>query len=514
MSTTVSNGTQGVNGSIAPAQPVTITYDEIPFDIQVPGTYTEVGANYSQAGLISYPAKALIIGQMLASGTAVANTPYPIYAPDDAVGLFGGSSIAADAAAAFIAANPWTRLFVIGVPDAAGAVKASATATISGTATASGTLAVYLGATRIAVPVAIGDTAQTVVGSLMATFGTLQQAGTLFAATASSAAAVVTFDAEHGGTLGNTIDLRLNAQPGDATPQGITVALTPFSGGATDPTIATALNAIASSWYTDIGIVWNDATNVGLLEAALATRYTAMGKLDAHGYRVIGGTPGTVQAAQAAYNCKFASTIAAQNPLDPTWRWMGAFTGVAAYYLSQDPSRQLRSLSLPGITAPAAADLYDDAERQILLTAGISTFTVEVDGTVALERVVTEYLTSADGAPDKFWHDIVAPRTMSRIRYDWNGYISLVYPRNKLADDGTLAAEYDDTVVTCSRLRASWMGRSRIYGELGWIENVSQTGKQSVFVRDPNDPNRVNARMQVQMLGNLMILAGRLEFSL
>lgn len=508
-----------MSGTLAPQASQTITLDEIPYNLQVPGTYFQVRADYSQAGLLPFPAKALLIGQMLASGTAVPATPYPVFAVADAEGLAGAGSILAQMAAAFIKANPWIPLEIIGVADATGATKAAGSFAITGSATQAGTLALYIAGIRVAVAVSEGDTATTVaanaataIGQLTTSLGALPFSPGAVPFTAIASTGTLAITALHGGTLGNTIDLRTNAQRGDATPAGLAVAVTAMTGGATDPDITASIDAIANEWFTDIAICWNDATNVGVFESALATRYTALGKLDTHGYRAIGGTPATVQTAQSTLNSKFASTLAVQSPMQPTWIWAASFAGVCSYALAQDPSLQLRGLPLPGILAPASADRYSETERNILLAAAISTFTVAVDGTVQLERVVTENLTDANGIPTEAWHDIMVPKTMSRIRYDWVGYVSLVYPRNKLAPDGSLAAEYDGTVVTPKRMKGAWAGRCRVYAESGWIENSAQTVKQSVFTIDDSNPNRMNSRQQVKIIGNLMILAGELEF--
>lgn len=510
---------QSFGGALAPAANQTISFSEIPYNIQVPGTYYEVRPNYSQSGLLSYPAKALIIGQMITTandtapdgagtisvGNATPNVPYPVYSLGQAQALFGAGSIVAQMVQSFLLANPWLPLDVIGVADAAGATQATGGFSISGTATANGTLSLSVGGIFVQVPVASGQIAGSVTvsaGQLVGELCPIDATGDIGALKCVNA-----------GTLGNTIDLRVNPQAGDVTPPGLTVTATPFTGGATDPSIANALSAIATSWYTDIVMCFNDTANVTLLEEALATRYQAMGKLDAQAYRAIAGTPGTMQGAQGAYNSQYASVIGFQNPLNPTWVIAAAYAGVCSYNLANDPSRQLRDLALPGIIAPAAVDQFTETERNILLAAGISTFNVQVDGTVTIERAVSEYLLASGGVPDTSWHDIMVAKTMSRIRYDWVGYVSLTYPRNKLADDGTLAAEFDPTVVTPSRLQSSWAGRSQVYAKLGWIEHSTALAKQAVFVRDLTDPNRVNARQQVQIIGNLMVLAGRLEFS-
>ena len=53
-----------------------------------------------------------------------------------------------------------------------------------------------------------------------------------------------------------------------------------------------------------------------------------------------------------------------------------------------------------GIVAPRRQNQYTLTERNSLLYAGMSTFTVDDDGTVRLEGVITTYQKNAFGAPD------------------------------------------------------------------------------------------------------------------
>ena len=500
--------------------PQVITFDQIPSanEWQVPGTYVEVNPNYTQSGLVAYPAKLLIIGQMVVSGaeagTAAPNGPIPLDSGAQARALFGLGTIAAQMADYFIQANPYLAVDIIGVPGAGGAVKATGGVTIGGAATAAGTLALYLQGVRVPVPVNSGDAAATVASNALATINALagEDLADLCVTAAAGGAGVVALTAIHGGTLGNTLDIRINYQAGESTPAGLTVTIAPMTGGATDPSIATALSMVATSFYSDIVMCWVDANNVALLEAALVTRYNAMTKLDSHAYGVLDMTYGQALSNQATLNCQYRSVMAVQNAPQPAWMWAASLAGVASFSLADDPSLQLRNLALPGILAPAPGDRFPDTERNLLLESGISTFKVEVDGTVVLEKVVTEYTTSAAGVPDTAYHDIMAPKVASRIRYDWIGYIDLLYPQNKLADDGTVAAEYGPTIVTPNRLKAHWASRSLLYERYGWIENSQATAAQSSFQRDLTDRNRVNSRMQYQRIGNLMVLAASLEF--
>ena len=99
-----------------------------------------------------------------------------------------------------------------------------------------------------------------------------------------------------------------------------------------------------------------------------------------------------------------------------------------------------------------------------------------------------------------------------RIRHDWTSYLSLTYPRNKLAPDDSLAAKRDPTVCTPNRAKGSWTARSMTYAANGWIENEVATARESVFVIDPNDRNRLDYRIRYRRIGNLIVDAGQMLF--
>ena len=196
-------------------------------------------------------------------------------------------------------------------------------------------------------------------------------------------------------------------------------------------------------------------------------------------------------------------------------------TGKTTFHLTNDPARQLRSLVLPGVEAPDEADQFLDEENDLLLRNGISTFDCLSDGSVTISRMITTYKKTTLDIADRAWLDIMVPVTMSRIRYDWSAYVGLMYPRSKLVDDesaGAFASRHDDdqdpgtAVVTPKRMAASWAARCSLYGEKVWIEDVQRTVRESVFERSTDDRNRLESRQQVEIVGNLMVFAGRIEF--
>lgn len=486
----------------------TISFDEIPYDWLTPGAYLEVKPNYDRVGAIPYPARTLLVVQKLAAGTAAALQQIRITRSDQGQVLFGAGSVGMDMVKAYKAANKTGDVYAIAVADAAAGVAATGSFTFAGAG--AGALALYVGKVRIPLSVTATMTPAQIATAAAAAINAI----TTLPVTAAAALAVCTVTAKHKGEVGNAIQLTASRREGDTIPTGLTVTTAAMAAGATNPDITPVLDAIAADWFTDIVVPWDDATTLAALAANLATRYQALGKKDGHAYVGHAGTFGALTTKGGLTNSAFISGMGAKASASPPWIWAATLAGVAAFQLANDPARQLRGLTLPDVEAPAPADRFSDTERHLLLAGGVGTFNVSADGVVSIERVVTTYKTSALGISDRAWLDIMVPKTMSRIRWDWASYIAQLYPRNKLADDNSIAATADTSgvVVTPSRMHGSWGARCRKYEEWGWIEGSSETVRESVFQRDGSDNTRLNARQQVRVIGNLMVLAASLEF--
>jgi len=490
---------------------MTVAFDQIPYAWRRKGAYAEVKPRYDRKGLTDWPAKVIVIGQMLATGTGVALTKYPITRADQAPALFGAGSQLAQMVAAFKVANRFTEVWAIGVADAAGTA-AVRTITLTGAPTASGTLSLWIQNRRIAVGVAATDTVTTIATAVAAA---ITADGTQ-SFTAAAVAGVVTLTAKHKGTCGSAIDIRLNRYPDETTPPGIAVAFAETTAGATDPSIAPVLAALTNDWFTDWVMPWTDAANMAALEAELIRRYGAMAKLDAHAYATITGSYATGTTWSSIRNSPWMSTFLFNRPLDAPWEIAASLAGVAAYHLTNDPARQLGSLVLPGIAAPDPVDRFTLDEQNLMLNKGLSTWDALDDGTVVINRVVTTYVKTTLGITDDAWLDIMVPKTASRIRYDWNAYVQLMYPRHKLVDDGSPTLDDPDNsgvVVTPRTMMATWVGRCARYAGAGWIEDVEYTKANSFFERNANDRDRLDGRQAFRIVGNLIVLAGSLEFA-
>lgn len=491
-------------------------FDEIPVDRLEPATLLEIKPNYRNAGLLPYPEKVCIIGQKLDTGTLAVGDIVEITRADEAIALFGRGSIGAEQVAFFKGANRNTPLFVTALADDGASVKATGTFTFAGAVSAATVLRFKVGGRQVRITALTTDNVTALATKLAAAIN----ADLDMVATAASALGVVTVTAHHGGEVGNEINLKVDtrAQP---LPSGLTVAIVAMSGGAGNPDVQGALDLMTSTWFTKLTHPWNDATNMAATAEFLRVRYLATSKLDCHGFVFKGGTYGELGTFGALTNNAFLTCGGLNKSPTSSWAIAAVACGLAAFHLNNDPARQLRSLILPGVQAPDTADQFIDEENDLLLRTGISTFDCLSDGTVTISRMITTYKTSNLGVADRAWLDIMVPATMSRIRYDWSAYISLMYPRSKLVDDNSAAsfASRNDNdedpgtaVVTPQRMKGSWAARCRLYGEKVWIEDVARTVKESTFARSEADRNRMESRQQVQIVGNLMVFAGALEF--
>lgn len=490
---------------------MTIDFDEIPYDILQPATLVEIAPFYGDAGLFSFPTRVLLVGHKrtgTGAGTATALTPIRITRPEEAWTLFGRGAQLTEMVARFLANHRTANLWAMAVDEAAGAAAATGSLAVTGPATAAGTVSLRIGERAYHVAVAASDTA-TAIGAAIAAAIT---ADTDAVVTAAADTGTVTVTYRHKGECGNSLPLLVSPDAGDALPAGVAIAVTAMATGATNPTLTTVFDAIPTDWYTDIVVPWTDATSRAALSAELATRYSASGQRDCHAWVGLAGTHGAVTTIGNGLNSPHITLIGAKlTSPTPPWLWASALAGAAIYNLTNDPARQLRTIELVGVLPPPAKDRWTDTEKDLALRDGLSTWSVTADGLVLLDRVVTTYQRTALGLDDRAWLDVMTVRTLTRIRYDWRAYVSALYPRHKLADD-LLPVGISDAIVTPRRMHGSWSARCRLYEEVGWIEGRAETVAQSVFERDASDRNRLNGRQLVRVIGNLMVLAGRLEF--
>ena len=489
---------------------MSIAFDTIPNDVRVPLAYVEFDPTRAQSGIADENYTLLVIGQRLAAGTVDAGVPTLVQSGAQAEKYFGRGSMIANMLDAIKTANRHVKTVAIALDDDAAAVAATGTIDLTGSAaTANGTLYCYIGGKRVTVNVFSGDDATTIGDALVAAIGD----DTTIPVTAANAAGVVTLTANNKGEAGNDIDIRLNYYAGEETPDGVTVALTAMATGATNPDVTAAITAMGDTWYQAIVFPYTDATNLPLLTAELDSRFGGLRQIDGMAFNAFAGTAAATDTFGGTQNSPHVSTIGAGASPTPPWIWASVVGVVAAASLDADPARPLQTLELPGILPPAATDRFTFDERDLMLHNGVSTFTVNPGGAVAIERLITNYQKNANDIADTSYLNVNTLATLSYIRFATRARITTKFPRYKLAGD-TVKVAPGQFIVTPSILRSELIALAQELADAGIIEDLAQFKADLVVEIDGNDPDRVNVLSSPNLINQLRIVAEQIQFIL
>lgn len=484
-----------------------ISFNAIPISLRTPGQYIEFDNTKAVQGLPIVAQKMLVIGTRLATGSVLQAVPVMVLSGGQAEDFFGRGSQLAHMLKALKGANPYTECWAIAMDENAAGVKATGTITVTGPATEAGTINFYIGGRLVQVAVANGDAQNAIAASINAAVN----ANTDLDVTSGVAANVVTLTARHKGTYGNFIDVRVNYNLGEKTPKGVVLVIVAMSAGVTNPVVATAIAALGNEQYHTVITGYEDAANLTALETELLNRWGPMQQKEGQAFVGTSGTHGQAVALGGTRNSQFLSIINAGKSPTPWWEWASVTGAIDAF--EPDAARPRQTLLLPGLLAPAPQDRYTQAERDILLNNGISTFLVDAGGSVLVERLITTYKTNALGVADISYLDIETMRTIAYLRYSVRVRIALTFPRCKLANDGTRFGP-GQAIVTPSVIRAELCALFRQWEEAGLAENFDQFKADLIVERNAQDPNRVDAIIPPDVINQFRVFAGKVQFRL
>lgn len=216
--------------------------------------------------------KVLFIGQKVPAGTAVAGDLVNVGNQGEEDALFGENSMLAAMIRAARIINPFSTFDAIPLDDDGAATAATGDVTFGGAATEDGSLEVTVGSSRnhtYTIAISNGDTAATVAANLE----TEILADTQVQVTPSAAAGVVTLTADNAGEEGNLITLRVTG----TVPAGLTVAITGFTGGATNPVLTTVFDPAATARYQTV--IWPSTYDFNELTGFLDPRWNVVNNL-------------------------------------------------------------------------------------------------------------------------------------------------------------------------------------------------------------------------------------------
>jgi len=505
---------------------MTVPFNTTPTNLRVPLFYAELDP--SRANTEPQSQRTLLIAQMYGAGTWTPNLPVRVPSPAAAITGAGYGSIMAAMAAMYMLNDPSADVHALPVSDAGGATAATDTITFTGPATAAGTLALYIAGVLVPVAVSVGDTATTIATNTVAaiTASTGQAVSTMancgLPVTAASAAGVVTLTAVNKGLCGNDIDVRINYRgtaAGEVTPAGVGVAIaTPqCSGGATNPTITTALANLADQAFDFIVVAATDSATLNALQAWLSDatgRWSPLQQIYGGVFAAMRGSAGALATAGATRNDQHLELYGFYDSPSPVWAWAAYMAALQAASLRNDPAQPVQFLSGQGLLAPPVQSRFPLTVRNTtLLYSGISTFTVNANGNVVIENAITTYITNAQGTPDNSYLEIETLYTLIYVIRALKSVVTTKYARVKLAADGTRLSP-NSNVVTPSTIKADIIAAYIALELAGFVQQSDVFAQNLIVEKDATNPNRVNVLWPGILIDQLRVFATLIQFRL
>lgn len=468
-----------------------ISFEQIPASIRKPGKYFEFNTRLAVRTLPGNLQKVLFVAPRLASGTQPALAPVDVFSDDQAATLFGRGSLAHLMVRAGITANPYMQLTVVAVDDAAAGVAASGTVTIAGTATGAGSLTLSVAGVPVQIAIASGETAGAIAAKLAAQIG--QQPD--LPVTATAELAVLTLAAKNKGEHGNSIKLKAVSRAA-----GITAATTAMSGGQNDPDLTEALATIAAAGHQIIGHPFPTQASLAALRAHLEF---VSGPLEHRPARGIAGFPGTLAAGTALAASNNSGRVSIgwhRNSSRLPAEIAAAYAAVVAS--EEDPARPLNTLELKGLDVTDLADRPTRTEQENALRNGLTPFEIGPGDKVQIVRAISTYTKNAEGVDDVALLDLTTIGTLDYASKAFRERVALRFPRDK------------KTARAKDRVRSELLDVAFKLEELEILENVEANKDGFIVEDDAQDPNRLNARIPVDVVNGLHVFAGRIDLLL
>lgn len=486
---------------------MTIDFNYIPASLLVPGSFAEIDESKASSGPALQTYRALILAQMTASGTATADVPISLPNAENANALFGEGSMAARMAIAFRERNAFTALDVIPLDDDGAAVDATGSFLFAGTATAPGTIYFYIGGRRLTAAVASGDAAADVATAVDDAITAAEG----LPVTAAPTAGQVDVTARNGGVRGNKIDLRLNHNAGEALPAGITCTVTAMASGATNPTLTNAIAAMGDTQYNVVAFPYVDATSLAAIEAELLDRWGPMRQIEGVAITAEQDTVGALQTLGGTRNSQFVAILGLEAFPGTTEEHAAQVAGQVAFFGASDPARPFQTLALAGL-APTEVDRFTIAERNLLLTDGISTTVTGPGGVIQINRLVTTRTKNAGGFVDTAFRDVNDVLQLGYYRFSWNARMTSRFPRHKLAEAHSGTGDGGQHVLTPMGAKAESLAHYGQLEALGIVQDPRYFADNSVFEINATNPNRLDVLLAPRLTGQARTFAAKVQF--
>lgn len=388
---------------------------------KVPGAYRETKYGQGKVSIGAIPIKLVVTGTKTTAGSATPDQDIvPIFSDDDAdtyVGL--GSENAMQCYGALKMEG--VTLYAVPVAENGAAAAATETFTFGGTWTTGGTVAVYISGRRVDCTLSAADTPTTAALALRDAINGMAR----FPITATAATVVTTATVRSKGVRGNDYIARKDLS---AAPAGLTLALAggsaltggmvPFSGGTGADDVTTVLTLLATDIYDIQAWAQADATNAGLIKAALTSQ---SGPLIMHLEHAVFASCRSLSTAtsfaSSTLNAYRATCVWLRNSEAAPSYVAAQIAAIRAVTIGDNPNFRFDDVVAPTLPGQSQkADIPLLSELNAALNSGVTPLTTLPDGTVKIVRAIQSHC--LNGAAPDFrtldWGDVDVPDRMSK----------------------------------------------------------------------------------------------------
>lgn len=330
--------------------------------------------------------------------------------------------------------------------------------------------------------------------------------------TATAATNVVTLTARHKGTYAAGIDIYVPVLDRVNAFKGLFTFATSVA-GAGAPSLSNILAAMNDDPFEIIVSAFGDITNLNLLDdflGELSGRWSYAQQIYGHAFYPKTDTSANLvnfALARDTWHLTMIPMFASGGFGVPDYQWVSAFVARIAPWLgggsNGDVSRNQTGLIVEDVLAPRDRTFWMGyPTRESMLKNGVSTWSINRNGDVAIDKIITHQQTT-NGAPDTTFRDIQRVFQLTYALKKFRAELAYEHSNKALADENPSNLE---AISTPKDIKATLYHTYRSMP--GVLENDALALERMVVARDTENPNRINASMPLDFVNALDIFAG------
>ena len=445
----------------------------------------------------------------LAPGAAAYNVPIPIGSLAIAKQQFGEGSMLERMVNTFLKGNVTQQLWCMPVPKPSAGTKATGGILIATGPLGSGVLYVYIAGQRVGVTVNSTDTPAIIASNFVAAINATTTLP-VKAAVDGTVTSKVNLTCRWHGLTGNDITIIPNyagLYGGEVMPAGVTLTITPMSGGNGNPDFTAAIAAIQAKQFYHFGIPYTDSASLQIWDAEIGFgptgRWAFTRQQYGWMYTFYRNDYADALTWGLAQNSPVISCMALE-PMAPTsvWEFTAGYCAQGAAALLDDPARPLQSLEICGCLPAQIDQRFSQTMLNNLTNSGLAIQGVAPSGNPMILREALQYQFNQYGQADTAFALLTILSNLAELLSRMKSAITSKYPRHKLAPDGTRFGP-GQAIVTPKILKGELVAEARLAEYDGLMSNIAAFKANLLVEIDDNNPNRVNILWPPQLMGQL-----------